>query len=347
MRLDAFDYDLPPACIAQHPPEKRSASRLMVVDRDTGAVADARFRDFAGYLDPGDLLVLNRSRVIPARLLVRRRSGGRVELLVTRLAGGRHFVAMANPLRKLRPGDALQPDGGGFMCRIVARTGEREVLVEIASEGTAEEVLDRYGRMPLPPYIQRRDEPSDRERYQTVFAEEAGSVAAPTAGLHFDDDTFAALDRRGVERCFVVLHVGPGTFLPLVDETVEENTLHPEPYTVSAETIRLVMETKARGGRVVAVGTTTTRVLETLAREGRFDGNGAGEECRGETRLFIFPGFPFRVIDGLVTNFHLPKSSLLLLVGAFLGREKTLACYRRAIDNQYRFYSYGDVMFVR
>jgi S-adenosylmethionine:tRNA ribosyltransferase-isomerase len=370
MRLDAFDYHLPKSLIAQTPLEDRASSRLMVVNRATGRFEHATFRDLPSFLTPGDLLVVNRSRVVPARLFVRRSSGGRVELLVTRVLDDQHFVALANPMRRTRAGEMLSGENGAYSCSVVARESDREVLVEITSSQNVYDVLDTYGHVPLPPYILRPDAENDRDRYQTVFAEEKGSVAAPTAGLHFTEDLLSRVRSRGIDVCSVVLHVGLGTFLPLDDEVVENNKLHTESFSVSGATLDAVARTRASGRRVAAVGTTATRVLETVSRRGLLDGANAGvvdapeprrnggrsraegpgaprEDIAGETDIFIYPGCEFGCVDKLITNFHLPQSSLLLLVCAFLGTEKTLACYEAAVRDKYRFYSYGDAMFIR
>jgi S-adenosylmethionine:tRNA ribosyltransferase-isomerase len=347
MRLDAFDYPLPEKLVAQKPLADRGASRLMVVDRRGGGVRHARFRDLPRFLKEGDVLVVNRSRVIPARLLTRRRSGGRVELLALKILGEKQFLATGQPLRKLQPGTSLHGDDGDYLCRIVHRSGEREVLVQVESNHTVAGLLEEFGHVPLPPYIQRADEPLDRERYQTVYASEDGSVAAPTAGLHIAGDLIAALEERGITVCSLVLHVGMGTFLPLANEVVEENSLHRESYAVDGAVIQRLRRAKKNGGRVVAVGTTTTRALESLYRAGHFEGHETPAACHGETGLFIHPGYEFGVVDALVTNFHLPKSSLLVLVGAFLGVERVLECYRVAVEKEYRFFSYGDAMFIR
>lgn len=347
MRLDAFDYDLPKSLISQTPLEDRAASRLMVVDRATGAFEHATFRDLASYLTPGDVLVVNRSRVIPARLFVRRASGGRIEFLVTRVLDDKRFVALANPMRRARISETLSGESGGFACRVIARENDREVRVEITSPHAVHEVLEAHGHVPLPPYIGRADDPRDRERYQTVFADEKGSVAAPTAGLHFTEDLLSRVRSRGVDVCSLVLHVGLGTFLPLEHEEVETNKLHSEAFSISGGTLKSIAAAKANGRCVVAVGTTVSRVLETACRRGFLaDAEAAGARS-GETDLFIYPGYEFKCVDTLITNFHLPKSSLLLLVCAFLGIEKTLACYEAAVREKYRFYSYGDAMLIR
>ena len=347
MRLDAFDYPLPETLIAQTPLAARGASRLMVVDRRDGSLEHACFGDLPRYLQAGDLIVINRSRVIPARLLTRRRSGGRVELLVLKIVGEKQFLATGQPLRKLRPGTSLHGDDADYLCRVVHRKGEREVLVEVTSHHTVAELLSRFGHVPLPPYIRRPDEVLDRERYQTVYACEEGSVAAPTAGLHITDQLLEELEAKGVGVCSLVLHVGLGTFLPLVQEVVEKNSLHNESYSIEGEVIERLRKVKRDGGRVIAVGTTTTRALESMAVDDRLARGESGETFHGETNLFIYPGYEFRMVDGLVTNFHLPTSSLLVLVAAFLGVQEVLECYRVAVDERYRFFSYGDAMFIK
>lgn len=347
MRVDAFDYSLPPSRIAKHPDADRAGCRLMVVNRRDGTHNDHRFRDLTNLTEPGDVIVVNRSRVIPARLFVRRESGGRVELLALRIISDTVFDAIGSPLRRLRTGETLRGEDGDFAFRIDDKMGDRELRLSCVSNQPIYDVLESFGHVPLPPYLARPDEAADRTRYQTVFARERGSVAAPTAGLHFDNDLIKRLEQHGVTVCSIVLHVGLGTFEPLDAAAVEDNTLHSEPYRIDRETMEVVARTRRSGGRVIAVGTTVVRVLETVAAAGGFDDSGPAGDLHGETDLFIFPGFEFRVVDALVTNFHLPKSSLLLLVCAFLGTEKTLTCYRAAIDKQYRFYSYGDAMMIR
>jgi S-adenosylmethionine:tRNA ribosyltransferase-isomerase len=295
---------------------------------------------------PVYVLVLNRSRVMPARLFVQRPSGGQAELFVVHIDSDTRFRAIGSPLRKLKPSDIVTGENEDFECRIVERVSDREVLVDVESGGDVRSILERSGHVPLPPYIQRCDEPEDRERYQTVFADEIGSVAAPTAGLHFDDELLEEIERRGVRVEYVTLHVGLGTFLPLDHNIVEDNALHSEEFAIGGDTIRAVAEARQDGRRVVAVGTTTTRVLESVWRDGLIDRVGPGSTHRGATDLFIYPGYEFKIVDTLLTNFHLPKSSLLLLVSAFLGRERTLGCYEEAVSKSYRFYSYGDAMFI-
>jgi S-adenosylmethionine:tRNA ribosyltransferase-isomerase len=351
VRIEEFDYVLPPDAIAQHPCARRDDSRLLVLDRGGGGLAHAVFRDLPGLLAPGDLLVVNRSRVLPARLLGRRRGGGAAEVLLLRpepvaapSEGGRQsWRALVRPGRKLRPGHEVRI-APGFSALVTSEAhpddGGRSIVLE-SSEGTVEAAIERHGHVPLPPYIERPDAPADRVRYQTVYAREPGSVAAPTAGLHFTEALFAALAARGVAIAELVLHVGPGTFLPVRARRVEEHRLPPEPWEVPAGTARAVAAARERGGRVVAVGTTTVRALESAAGE-----DGRVRAGAGETSLVIVPGHRFRVVDAMVTNFHLPRSSLLLLVCAFAGRERVLAAYAEALARRYRFYSYGDAMLL-
>ena len=315
MRRADFAYDLPPGLIAQVPLATRSASRMLCLDGDTGAVEDAAVVDLPGRLRSGDLLVFNDTRVIPARVFGRKASGGRVELLVERLLDG------------------------GVPATVV---GRRDDLFELQLPAGTDAVawLEAAGHVPLPPYIERADEPADRERYQTVYGRRPGAVAAPTAGLHFDDALLAALEARGVRRGFVTLHVGAGTFQPVRAEHVADHVMHAEWLEVPRATCDAVAATRARGGRVVAVGTTTVRSLETAARDGTL------QPFAGETRLFITPGYAFRVVDLMLTNFHLPESTLLMLVCAFAGTERVLAAYRHAVAARYRFFSYGDAMLV-
>jgi S-adenosylmethionine:tRNA ribosyltransferase-isomerase len=344
LRLEEFSYPLPEALIAQEPAAQRTASRLLVASRrGTTPARHSTFAQLPEFLRAGDLLVVNRTRVVPARLLARRDDGAEVEVFFVRALDERRFVAWARPLRKLRTGDVLRL--GESSIRFAGRESEREARFEVTEAGaTVDQVVERFGHVPLPPYIHRADEPGDRERYQTVFAREKGSVAAPTAGLHFDEGLLAALRERGVEVRSLVLHVGPGTFQPLEHDEVEANRLGEEAFEIDAETLSAVAAARREGRRVVAVGTTATRALETAAARGWFEPPFA--DRRGETDLFIYPGYEFRVVDALITNFHLPRSSLLILVCAFMGTERTLALYNEAVAMEYRFYSYGDAMIV-
>jgi len=336
MRRADFSYDLPPGLIAQAPLPERSASRLLVLDGPTGVVADRRFADLPSLLAPGDLLVLNDTRVLPARVHGRKPSGGAVEILLERLTGPQRFLAQARSSKGFRPGGTvLLP--GGRKATVMGRAGD---LLELELDGDAEAFFLQHGEMPLPPYIGREAADTDRERYQTVFAREPGAVAAPTAGLHFDAGTFAALAARGVAVARLTLHVGAGTFQPVRVDDIREHRMHSERVRVPQEAVAAVEAARARGGRVVAVGTTVVRSLESAATGGQL------VPFEGETRLFITPGYRFRVVDAMVTNFHLPESTLLMLVCAFAGREAVLAAYRHAVDAGYRFFSYGDAMFV-
>jgi S-adenosylmethionine:tRNA ribosyltransferase-isomerase len=338
--ISAFDYDLPPELIAQEPLAERDASRLLVLDRETGAVRHHAFCDLPSLLDPGDLVVVNRSRVFPARLLGTRPGGGGAEILLVRSRGDAVWEAMVRPGRRLRAGLRVVVDATLEVELLDAPASGRGLrLVRLIGPDVAG-ALQRLGRVPLPPYIRRPDRPEDRERYQTVYAREEGSVAAPTAGLHFTPAVLAALAVRGLERAEVVLHVGPGTFRPVQVDDVRDHALPAEPYVLPEEAASAIARTRACGGRVVAVGTTTTRVLEDRVA------SGSPAPGQGETALVITPGFRFRAVDALLTNFHLPRSSLLLLVAAFAGRERVLSAYAEAVRERYRFYSYGDAMLV-
>jgi S-adenosylmethionine:tRNA ribosyltransferase-isomerase len=342
LRTDDFDYDLPPELIAQEPLAERDASRLLALDRTTGAVGHHLFRDLPALLRSGDLLVVNRSRVRPARLLGTRPGGGEAELLLVRDLGGGDWEALVRPGRRLRAGLRVQV-GDTLEVEMVGdplADGRRHVRLH-ARAGDAAGEVERLGHVPLPPYIRREDRPADRQRYQTVYAREPGSVAAPTAGLHFTEELLTGLRERGIDRAEVVLHVGPGTFRPVQADDVRDHTVPAEPYLVPEGTPDQIARARARGGRVVAVGTTTTRVLETAVNEG-----GRMAVGEGETDLVIVPGHRFRAVDVLLTNFHLPRSSLLLLVAAFAGRERVLEAYAEAVRRRYRFYSYGDAMLV-
>jgi len=348
MRVDAFDYDLPEASIAQEALPDRAASRLMVVDgtADANPVADTSFRQLPEFLDPGDLVVVNRSRVVPARLALRRASGGRVEVLYLESDGEEAFLAWARPLGRLRPGEILTGEDGKARLRFDGGIDARTARFVIDGGGeSVEQLLDRLGHVPLPPYIRRDDRRDDRDRYQTVFARERGSVAAPTAGLHFDDALLTALEARGVETASIVLHVGPGTFAPLEHEEVADNALHAERFSMPADTLERIQRARREGRAVVAVGTTVTRALEAAHAAGWLEA--APADHAGQTNLFIRPGYTFGVVDRLVTNFHLPRSSLLMLVCAFAGRRRVLGCYTEAVRSGYRFFSYGDAMLVR
>jgi S-adenosylmethionine:tRNA ribosyltransferase-isomerase len=348
MHLSCFDFALPDELIAQAA-APRGESRLLVLDRHTGAVRHQRVRELPSLLKAGDLLVVNDTRVFPARLLGHRDpSGGAVEcLLLSRESatgpGEQIWSALVHPGQKLKPGMRMRFDRG-LHAEILERQffGRRRIRLWVDGSAEVDDVVDAIGHVPLPPYIHRADTADDRERYQTIFATERGSVAAPTAGLHFDEPMFEALGGAGVERTAITLHVGYGTFKPVRVEQVEEHTVDPEPYFVSEEAASAINAARNAGRRIVAVGTTTTRALEDAARRG--DGHVRAGQAAAD--VFIHPGFAFQVIGGLLTNFHLPKSSLLMLVSAFAGRERVLDAYRTAVEQRYRFYSYGDAMLV-
>jgi S-adenosylmethionine:tRNA ribosyltransferase-isomerase len=337
VRLSDFDYELPAELIAQHPSERRTESRLLHVDGASGTIEDRRFADIASLLDPGDLLVVNDTRVIKARLKGRKDSGGEVEMLVERVLDSHRALAQVRSSKPLKPGRRVAL-GGSVELEVVERRGEFYEL-RFPGEGVLA-VLEALGEVPLPPYITHRAAMEDEARYQTVYARSPGAVAAPTAGLHFDDALLAALKARGVELASLTLHVGAGTFQPVRVDDVSQHVMHSEWYAVPEATVEAVARTRARKGRVVAVGTTALRALESAA---------AGGELRagmGETRLFIVPGYRFQVVERLVTNFHLPKSTLLMLVSAFAGAENIRRAYAHAVAQRYRFFSYGDAMLL-
>ncbi|MGH8496837.1 MAG: tRNA preQ1(34) S-adenosylmethionine ribosyltransferase-isomerase QueA [Gammaproteobacteria bacterium] len=336
MRRADFNYDLPAHLIAQEPCAERRASRLLCLDGATGRIDDRRFADLPTLLDAGDLLVLNDTRVIPARLFARKPTGGRVEILLERLLDERRALVHLRPAKNLAIGMALHlPDDAAAVFH-----ARHEELAELELDRPWQGFLEKHGHVPLPPYIRRADVPADRDRYQTVYARSPGAVAAPTAGLHFDATMLEELEQSGVRISHVTLHVGAGTFQPVRVEDVREHRMHGERMIVDADVCAAVKQARASGGRVIAVGTTVARSLETAARGGEIAPFG------GETRLFIYPGFRFRVVDALLTNFHLPESTLLMLVAAFAGREHVLDAYRHAVGQGYRFFSYGDAMFV-
>jgi S-adenosylmethionine:tRNA ribosyltransferase-isomerase len=342
MHLSELDYDLPPHLIAQEPLPERDLSRLLVVRRRDASLAHHVFRDLPELLGPGDLLVLNDTRVLPARLLGRRaRTGGKWEGLFLREHAGCLWELLCQTRGRLQEGEVIELEPGPLCLRLTARTPERHWLAEPGERGSPVELLARHGQVPLPPYIRKgRAAEADRERYQTVYARQAGAVAAPTAGLHFTPAVLERLRERGVGTAHVTLHIGPGTFQPIQVEDVTKHEMHREWGELPAATAAAVAEHRARGGRVVAVGTTSVRVLETAAASGEV------RPWSGETGLFIYPGHPFRAVDALITNFHLPRSSLLLLVSAFAGMDLVRRAYKTAVAEAYRFYSYGDAMLI-
>lgn len=340
MHPDDFDFELPDALIARQPAAARTASRLLHLAAD-GTREDLQFSDLPALLAPGDLLVLNDTRVIPARLFGRKASGGKAELLIERVDGARHAWAQIRASKSPKAGGVIEIVDEAGAVRARATVDDRDGrFFSLSFDADVTTVLDACGHMPLPPYIDRADTATDRERYQTVYARHPGAVAAPTAGLHFDDALFAMLDAQGVQRAFVTLHVAAGTFQPLDDAALEAGELHAEWLEVSDAVCDAVAATRERGGRVIAVGTTSLRALETAAANGRL------APFTGDTRLFIRPGYQFRAVDGLITNFHLPKSSLMMLVVALGGRERILAAYAHAVHEHYRFFSYGDAMLI-
>jgi S-adenosylmethionine:tRNA ribosyltransferase-isomerase len=342
VRRQDFSYDLPAELIAQAPPAERSAGRLLLLDGPTGALTDSRVRELPAHLRGGDLLVLNDTRVVAARLWGSKPSGGRVEILLERALDAREALAQLCASKPIRAGLEVATAGG--TVRVLAR---EQQWWRIALPAPALEFFERFGEVPLPPYIRRPPEPADRERYQSIFARHPGAVAAPTASLHFDATLTAALAARGVSCAFVTLHVGAGTFQPLRSDDLSAHVLHPERAAVGAATCEAIVRTRAQGGRVIAVGTTVVRALESAAlAPGKARRGAALAPWSGETRLFITPGFRFSVVDVLLTNFHLPESTLLMLVCAFAGQRQVLAAYRHAVQARYRFFSYGDAMLV-
>lgn len=332
MNKQDFYFDLPEELIAQYPLAQRSDSRLLTYNRNSGEYGHYQFREIADFLNPGDLLVMNDSKVIPARLYGHKLTGGKVELLVERITGTYTFLAHIKASKALRAGGVIQLQQGNQL-EILERQDD---LFVCKSNIEALDLLNSLGHIPLPPYITRDDELLDEDRYQTVYAKYEGSVAAPTAGLHFDESVIASLHSRGVNIAYVTLHVGAGTFRPVRCDDIKEHKMHSEHFTLSPELCAAVHETKAAGNRVIAVGTTALRSLESADREGVL------APCSKDTDIFIYPGYEFKICDGLMTNFHLPESTLLMLVSAFIGHQQAMALYQEAIKNGYRFFSYGD-----
>lgn len=340
LKTHDFYYDLPEELIAQTPLEKRDASRLLVMDRNSGAVAHRHFYDIVDYLRPGDCLVLNNSRVLPARLLGHRvPTMGAVEVLLLKDRGNGVWECLTKPGRKTQPGTQLSFGDGALTATVVDALETGNKLIQFHYEGIFLEVLERLGKMPLPPYI--KEELHDAERYQTVYSKINGSAAAPTAGLHFTPELLEKLQEKGVKLAYVTLHVGLGTFRPVKAEEISEHHMHSEFCMISQETADLINETKRAGGRVICVGTTSCRTLESLAKE-----DGTFAESSAWTEIFIYPGYRFKAMDGLITNFHLPESTLVMLVSAFAGREHVLAAYEEAVRQRYRFFSFGDAMVI-
>ena len=339
MKKSDFYFDLPEELIAQTPLERRDSSRLLLLDKNTGEIEHRHFFDLPEYLHEGDCLVMNDSRVLPARLLGSRGSGGSVELVLLRDLGEGKWECLSRPGRKTKPGTELSFGEGELSATVleVAEGGNR--IVQFHYDGIFLEVLERLGKMPLPPYI--KAELKDAERYQTVYSRELGSAAAPTAGLHFTKELLDTIAAKGVKLCYVTLHVGLGTFRPVKEDAIEDHEMHSEFCIIPEETARIVCETKKNGGRVIAVGTTSCRTLESFANE-----DGTLVATSGWTDIFIYPGYRFKCIDALITNFHLPESTLIMLVSALAGREHVLNAYKTAVEEKYRFFSFGDAMFI-
>ncbi len=362
MDVQAFDFELPEQLIAQTPLANRTASRLLTLNKSTGLIRHEAFNSFVDYLEAGDLLVMNDTRVIPARLFgVKRNTGAKAEVLLLKALGSDRWEALVRPGKKVKRGNELvfgqfgaedpnSEDRSSLppLTAIVEEEGEMGARVlRFYYRGIFNEILDRLGQMPLPPYI--KEQLSEKERYQTVYAKHEGSAAAPTAGLHFTEQYLERIRQKGVQQAFVTLHVGLGTFRPVSADRVEEHEMHAEYYEVSEETAALINETRLRGKRVIAVGTTSARTLETAARiasEGQPRERLRFQSCQGWTSIFIYPGYKFQAVDALLTNFHLPKSTLLMLISALAGRERILAAYEEAVREKYRFFSFGDAMFI-
>ena len=343
MKTRDFHYDLPPALIAQHPAKQRSDSRLLHLLRHDDTLTDRQFTDLPNLLQANDVLVLNNTRVIPARLYGRKSTGGKVEILIERITSENSALAHVRASKTPRIGSEITLDDADCEKAVTLRIdGRHEDLFVIATEGNNRiaDIVEQRGHMPLPPYIERADQAQDLERYQTVYADQPGAVAAPTAGLHFDTGILDAIEKKGIQRAFVTLHVGAGTFQPVRAEHIGDHKMHTEYLEVPERTVSLCRQARTKGGRIIAVGTTAVRSLETASSDGEL------KPYRGETDIFIYPGYAFKSVDVLLTNFHLPESTLLMLVCAFAGYETTMRAYRHAVEQHYRFFSYGDAMFI-
>ena len=339
MKTSDFDFQLPEELIAQTPLERRDSSRLLTLDKNTGAVGHQHFYDLPRFLRPGDFLVLNDSRVLPARLIGHRPTGGACEVLLLADRGGDLWECLVRPGRKLKPGAQVLFGDGQLTATVEAELNDGKRAVRFHYQGIFLEILERLGRMPLPPYI--KAELQDQERYQTVYSKVVGSAAAPTAGLHFTPELLEQVREMGVKVCYVTLHVGLGTFRPVKAEEITDHEMHSEFCMISRETAGVINETKKNGGRIICVGTTSCRTVESFAAE-----DGTMSERSGWTNIFIYPGYKFKVLDALITNFHLPQSTLIMLVSALAGRESILAAYETAVRERYRFFSFGDAMFI-
>lgn len=341
MKKEDFYYELPEELIAQHPLKNREKSRLMVLDRETGETKDRHFEDILEYLNPGDCMVLNDTRVIPARLFGSREGKKEsIEFLLLKRIEDDKWETLVRPGKKARPGHKIVFGEGKLQGEILSIEEDGTRIIDFSYKGIFEEILDELGEMPLPPYIQEKLE--DKERYQTVYSKNKGSAAAPTAGLHFTKELLGEIKNRGVNIVYITLHVGLGTFRPVKVENIEEHHMHEEYFEVSKEAANIINRTKENSGKVVAVGTTSTRTLESIAND-----DGKIVEGKGWTNIFIYPGYRFKVVDSLITNFHLPESTLIMLVSALAGRENTLNAYNRAVEKKYRFFSFGDAMLIK
>lgn len=340
MDISLFDFHLPEELIAQTPLPDRSSSRMLYLNRASGRVEHAFFHEIGQYLKRGDTLVLNDSRVIPARLFgVKEDTGAQIELLLLKPLQGDEWETLARPGKRLKPGARVQFGDGKLKAEVVSETEGGGRIIRFEYSGIFHEILDELGEMPLPPYI--KETLDDPERYQTVYAKNRGSAAAPTAGLHFTPELLQSLQEKGVDIAFITLHIGLGTFRPVAVDQIEEHVMHSEYYEISRETVDILRATRERGGRIVSVGTTATRTLESVATQ-----FGELREAKGWTDIYIYPGYEFKVIDGLITNFHLPKSSLVMLVSALAGRDAIIRAYEEAIEERYRFFSFGDAMLI-
>ena len=341
MKVSDFDFYLPEELIAQHPLEKRDESRLMVLDKKTGEIEHKRFYDIIDYLHKGDTLVLNNTRVMPARLIgEKENTGGKIEFLLLKRVEGDKWECLAKPGKSAREGRRFTFGNGILKAQVIEVLENGNRIVEFYYDGIFEQVLDSLGEMPLPPYIHEKLE--DKERYQTVYSKEKGSAAAPTAGLHFTKELLKKIEDKGVNIVYLTLHVGLGTFRPVKVENIENHNMHSEFYMLSKESAEVINETKKRGNRVISVGTTSTRTLETIGDE-----NGMVKEQSGWTNIFIYPGYKFKVVDNLITNFHLPESTLIMLVSTLAGKENVMNAYNIAVKEKYRFFSFGDAMFIK
>lgn len=342
MNISEFDYELPLELIAQHPSQKREDCRLLVVHRDNDTVEHKHFYDILDYLKPGDCLVMNDSKVLPARMFgVKEGTGAKIEFLLSKRKEGDIWETIVRPGKRLHPGAVVSFGDGKLRAEILDYGPDGTRIVKFMYDGVFLEILEEIGRMPLPPYIERETEFEDKDRYQTVYCREEGSVAAPTAGLHFTEEILEKAKAKGVKLAFVTLHVGIGTFRPVKCEVVEEHKMHFEEYTVSQEAADIINQTNAEGGRIISVGTTSTRTLESASDE-----NGVVKAGSGSTGIFIYPGYKYKVVNSLITNFHLPKSTLLMLISALYNRERILDVYKTAVEEKYQFFSYGDAMFI-